>query len=193
MRQTAIFSCGEGDAWHSRNEYAKTNPIVVRELLSVKGNPQTIVEIGCGDGRYLHEMEKHYACHCIGYDPSLEAITSGTELYPELELRRGTHMSFSGLTADIFVFGFCLYLVDRHDLLRLVADTDWSLRNGSHLIIHDFDPDTPTKTPYHHKEGVFSYKMDYSKLWLANPSYRLVSKATTRDGEAVTTLQKGEW
>ena len=34
---------------------------------------------------------------------------------------------------------------------------------------------TPYKNEYKHKEGVFSYKMDYSKMFSWNPSYQLIS------------------
>lgn len=190
-RQSSAFSCGEGDAWHSRNEYAKLNPIVVRELLSIKSGPKTIVEIGCGDGRYLNEMQKHYACNCVGYDPSIEAVVSGTETYPNLYLRQENHgvLEFIPHT-DVIVFGFCLYLVDRQDLFQIVANADKALRDGGHIIIHDFEPKLPHRVPYHHKDGIWTYKMDYPALWLANPAYRYVSEAETRDGECITIIKK---
>jgi SAM-dependent methyltransferase len=193
LRQSTAFYGGEGDAWYDRNKDAVLNPIVVRELTGIKCDPQTIVEIGCSHGRYLNEMHKHYNCACIGYDPSLAAINVGKELYPSLDLRLGTARAFFGMPIDILVFGFCLYLVDRAELHSIVADADWCLRGGGYIVIHDFDPPAPQITPYHHKEGIFSYKMDYAALWLANPAYELVSKTETNEGQAITILRKGNW
>lgn len=191
-RQSSVFYGGEGDAWYDRNKDAVLNPIVVRELTSIKSSPKTIVEMGCSHGRYLYEMSKHYGdkCHYIGYDPSAAAVYNGKQLYPNLDLRLGASRAFYGLPADIIVFGFCLYLVDREDIFSIVNDADWCLSNGGHIVIHDFDPEHPHKVPYHHKDGIWSYKMDYASLWTANPVYRLLSKTTTQDGQAISVIRK---
>ena len=75
--------------------------------------------------------------------------------------------------------GFCLYLVDRSLLQRVVAEADRVLANGGLLAILDFDPDVPCARPYHHRPGLMSYKMDYAALFLANPAYVLVDKLST--------------
>lgn len=193
LRQSAAFYSGEGDAWHERNKNKPLNHIVVRALTSIDTKPETIVEVGCSNGRYLNEMQKHYGCNCIGYDPSATAVYDGKQLYPSLDLRVGTARAFYGLPTDILVFGFCLYLVDREDVHAIVADADWCLRAGGHIIIHDFDPPQPQKVPYHHKDGLFSYKMNYPWLWLANPAYELVYRTATAPGEAITIIRKGTW
>jgi len=193
MRQVATFLGGEGDAWFKRNLEAPLNPIVVNTLTSIDSKPKLIVEVGCGYGRYLNEMQKKYDCRCIGYDPSSSAIHHGKNSYPKLELHVGASESFWGLKIDIIVFGFCLYLVDRNDLFRIVGLADQCLNDGGHIVIHDFDVLHPEVIPYHHKAGVFSYKMDYPGLWLANPAYSLVSARATEKGSAITVIKKGSW
>jgi SAM-dependent methyltransferase len=194
IRQSAAFSSGEGDQYFERNKNAPMNYDLVRKLITIPCKPKTIVEIGCGYGRYLNEMQKHYHnSKCIGFDPSMEAIDYGRRRFHHIDLRVGTAGSFYGLHMDILVFGFCLYLVDRHDLFRVVDDADWCLNEKGFLVVHDFDPPTPEVVPYKHADGVYSYKMDYSKLWLANPAYELVSKTTTGEGESVTIIQKKGW
>ena len=193
IRQSAVFASGEGNEWFERNKNAPRNPIVNAVLTNLSCTPKTIVEIGCGYGRYLNEMKRRYHCTCIGFDPSTEAIDYGRRKFPHLDLRFGTAGSFYGIHMDILVFGFCLYLVDRNDLFRVVDDADWCLNENGYLIIHDFDQETPEKVPYKHADGVYSYKMDYSKLWLANPAYELVSKTPTEEGESVTIIQKKGW
>jgi hypothetical protein len=88
------------------------------------------------------------------------------------------------------MYGFCLYLCDRESLPLIVAAGDAALMDGGYLVIQDFDPDYPHKVPYHHVPGLFSYKMNYARLWLANPAYRLVRKNTFDDGTAVWVLKK---
>lgn len=191
--QLEAFASGEGDQWYERNRNAPMNVDVLKSLLTIDCIPQTIVEIGCGYGRYLHEMHRRYNCKCIGFDPSTVAIDIGRRKFPMLDLRIGTAGSFYGIHMDILVFGFCLYLVDRPDLMRVVDDADWCLNENGFLVIHDFDTKNPEKVPYKHKDGLYSYKMDYSKLWLANPAYEFVSKTPTEEGESVTIIQKKGW
>lgn len=193
MRQSAAFSAGEGDQWFERNLDAPMNGDVIRVLTTLECRPKTIVEIGCGTGRYLNAMWREYGGHCIGFDPSQQAIDYGRKKHLRLDLRVGTAGSFYGIHMDVLVFGFCLYLVDRHDLFRVVDDADWCVKDNGYIIIHDFDQATPKKVPYKHKDGLYSYKMDYSKLWLANPAYKLISKTPTEEGESVTIIQKKGW
>lgn len=193
LRQSATFMSGEGDEWFKRNFNAPINNKIVQTLTSLDVKPSNIVEVGCGYGRYLNEMFQHYRCNCIGFDPSASAIYHGRSSYPHLDLRIGTAGSFYGLSTNILVFGFCLYLVDRFDLFRIVDDADWSVKENGYIIIHDFDQEKPQAIPYEHKSGVYSYKMDYSKLWLANPAYEFISKTETAEGESITIIQKKGW
>lgn len=193
VRQSAAFSSGEGNSWFERNKNEPRNHVVNAVLTNLNCQPKTIVEIGCGYGRYLNEMQRRYHCKCIGFDPSMDAIDYGRRKFTQLDLRVGTAGSFYGIHMDILVFGFCLYLVDRCDLFRVVDDADWGLNENGYIIIHDFESQKPEVVPYKHKRGVYSYKMDYSKLWLANPAYEFVSKTPTEEGESVTIIQKKGW
>src|SRR5258708_11795718 len=95
-----------------------------------------------------------------------------------IELQAGTasKLPLESQSLDLVYFGFCLYLVDRQDLFSAVAEADRVLKNGGFLAITDFDPIHWHKRPYHHKEGIFSFKRDYSKLFTASGMYFLVAK-----------------
>ena len=77
---------------------------------------------------------------------------------------------------DLVYFGFCLYLLDRNDVLKAVAECDRVLKTGGFLAILDFDPKQRSKNPYHHKPGMFSYKNSYSDFFTAGGHYYLVAK-----------------
>lgn len=186
---------GEAEAWLKRNETVlppRKDPVgTVISLHSII--PDNVLEIGCSNGWRLDELSEKYGCNVFGIDPKeskLPWITTGTA--EKLPYKDGTF--------DLVIYGFCLYLVDRDDLFKVVMEGDRVLADGGHLIIHDFSPEYPHKRPYEHCEGVYSYKMNYENLWLANPSYRMIY--STRHGsdnddyESVCMLKKdvgGGW
>jgi SAM-dependent methyltransferase len=193
MSQEDVFWNGEGDQWHIRNKDALFKPLVVAPILQLKlPNKPKIIEIGCGDGFYISLFQKSFHADAIGIDPSAMAIMAAKKEHPNVTFVRGNVHNVLE-PADLIIFGFCLYLVDRESLFEVVSNADYALKEGGYLVIHDFDPSFPRAVPYHHKEGVWSYKMDYPALWLANPAYQMISKTKTAEGEAVTILRKGSW
>lgn len=195
INQTEQFLNGEGDNWYERNKHAKPNPIVLDAILALPTRPARYMEVGCGNGRYIGELHRRIGGRVYGVDPSAKAIAAAREAYPNVIFNRGD--VFTGLTLgcplDLVVFGFCLYIANRHDLFEIAAETDEALDRGGYIAIHDFLPERPEKVPYKHVNGMFSYKMDYASLWLANPAYREVSCTPTAPGEAIKIIQKVGW
>jgi len=191
-KQENIFLKSEGDAWHRRNiDKPRKIPILGGALPLLPIPPKRVVEFGCGYGLNIGFIQMGYECDAVGIDPSQEAIASARKDYPAVKFIQGTaSYRFLLREYDLVIYGFCLYLCDRESLSQVVSAGDNALKDGGHLIIHDFDPEYPHRVPYHHVDGLFSYKMDYSKLWLTNPAYSLVSKSVIGDGTAVWVLKK---
>lgn len=208
--QRDVFLAGEGDAYERRNVSAPGFAPLVDELAGLLSAGDVVLEVGCGAGQNLVELERRVpGIVCHGVDPSKDAIDRGIQRSPHHDLRVGTSdlLPFDH-QFDAIVFGFCLYLVDRPLLHKTVAEADRLLRgresNGKgFLVIVDFDATIPHRRPYRHSALVQTYKMDYSQLFLADPAYRLVSKTafdhgrfevgwaeTTEDRVAIWTLAK---
>ena len=83
-------------------------------------------------------------------------------------------MHFGNASFDTIIFGFCLYLCDRKDLFKIAYEADRCLQNEGTIILLDFKPPFPYKNKYSHLEGIYSYKMDYSKMFNWNPAYNEV-------------------
>lgn len=189
--QEIEFANGEANAWYHRNKHKHRKDEVLPIIKSLGIIPDNVKEYGCADGWRLEGIRSHFQCACRGVDPSPDAILQGKRKYPFLELSCGSAASTNyHAGCDLIIYGFCLYVCDRNSLHGIVRIGDEALLEEGHLIIHDFDPDHPHKVPYHHVDGLFSYKMDYSKLWLANPAYTLVHKEVIPDGTAVWVLRK---
>ena len=194
-KQETEFYDGEGDAWLIRNraKVGSSDP-VQSAIATLNITPKKVMEIGCSNGWRLAQINTKFPnALCFGIDPSSSAVAEGKKDY-SLALAVGTANTslkrMCGGRCDLVIYGFCLYLASRPSLFRIAMVGDDITANDGYIIIHDFDPGYPHKVPYHHVPGLFSYKMDYSKLWLANPAYSLVSKTVIGDGTAVWVLKK---
>ena len=136
---------------------------------------EKVLEIGCGDGKNLAFFTSYASLSCAGIDPSAMAIEKGKELHPYFDLQVGTadSLPFADQTFDMVLFGFCLYLADREDLVKIVFEADRVLKNDAKLGILDFAPPYPIKKDYSHLEGVKTFKLDYASLFLSFPHYSL--------------------
>lgn len=182
--QKQTFLSYEGDQWFERNRAViLENPITTidTELIGKflhAGN--RVLEIGCCSGTKLNLYHEKVPGYYFGIDPSKKAIQLGTERFPHLQLHTATAdaLPFADRFFDVVIFGFCLYLIDRPLLSRVVYEADRVLKNRGFLAITDFDVVTPTKRRYHHISDpeIFSYKMDYPRLFLAFPDYSVAEK-----------------
>lgn len=178
IEQKIIFAKSEGDQWFNRNKQAYNLPEhaddeIVKLIKDIELHPQKVLEIGCSSGKRLSLIEKVFNAQCSGIDPSVQAIESGKKAFPTLSLSACTAdlLPFKNNSFDTIIFGFCLYLCDRKDLFKIAYEADRCLEDNGVIIIKDFYPPFPYKNQYSHCENVFSYKMDYSKMFTWNPAY----------------------
>jgi ubiquinone/menaquinone biosynthesis C-methylase UbiE len=183
VSQKDAFLNSEGDNWFERNlpTYDANKDLIPNQIQFMMKYIQPdhkVLEIGCATGRNLALIHSQIGCECYGIDPSKKAIEYGIENYPDLTLSVGTsdRLEFPQETFDFVLFGFCLYLVDRRFIMASIAEGDRVLKDKGFLGIIDFDAKVAKKRPYKHYEGIFSYKMDYSALFLAYPQYSMADK-----------------
>src|SRR5215475_2558840 len=194
MSQSDKFMDGEGDAWlrRNRNKLPRENDPVIYAIGSSGIKPKNILEIGCSNGWRLNKMKKLWGCNVCGIEPSMEAVEEANQ--SGLEVTQGTadnlDITFLFTTFDVIICGFFLYVTDPEDLFKIVSETDRLLEDRGYLVIHDFEPIAPYRTPYKHREGLWSYHMDHPALWLAHPWYSTVSSRTEANGTTVTILRK---
>jgi SAM-dependent methyltransferase len=181
MTQDAVFLAGEGDAWFQRNQdVLGVNPEADWPLRMIKRNgihPKQAYEIGCANGWRLAIIQDRYGASVAGCDPSLEAITDGQRRWPEVSLQTSPAHQLISTTprgwADLVIVYFVLHWVSRETLFSTLAAVDRILAEGGHLVLGDFLPSAPTKMPYHHRDGVWTYKLNYSRLFLDTGCYQI--------------------
>jgi SAM-dependent methyltransferase len=175
----------EGDKYFERNRSGLTEMSpgkrqlierITHHLGSIKATQ--VLEIGCASGENLAALNSLRPIEGFGIEPSRAAVRVGNESYPHFNLQVGTadDLPFDDGSMEFVWFAFCLYLVDRPLLHRVVAEADRVLKDGGIIAIHDFDPDVPCVRAYSHHSGLSSYKMNYPGLFLSDPAYSLVEK-----------------
>lgn len=183
--QRDVFIAQEANNFFGRNKVGLASASHVKSLVTERiahhiapDRTARVLEVGCASGGNLAALHDRASVDCFGIDPSGDAVHAGMQTYPNFDLQVGSadNMPFATGSMDVVWFGFCLYLVDRSLLHRVVSEADRIVRDGGLLVIHDFDPIAPCVRPYKHVEGVNSYKMDYSALFLSDPAYSLVEK-----------------
>lgn len=189
MLQKDIFLSNEGNKYLERNKavYLNEGNLEGNELFMacdkyIKDDFR-ILEIGCCNGINLNYYSKTKSVELYGIDPSDEAIEMGKSQYPKINLNVGTadKLDFEDGYFDMVIFGFCLYLVDRNLLFKSISEADRVLKNKGFLCIVDFDVNIPKKNAYRHFKNVYSYKLDYSKLFTCYPEYTLIEKFTKKN------------
>jgi ubiquinone/menaquinone biosynthesis C-methylase UbiE len=178
MDQKEIFSAIEGDKYYGRNKnklVCSRDEHIIPAIAQLELYPKKILEIGCSNGWRLKLLNKIYKSDCWGIDPSLEAIREGEKEFNEVSLVKGTAdtLPYDNEMFDMVIYGFCLYLCDRSDLFKIAYEADRVLMDLGHIVIYDFHPPFEYKNNYAHCKGLYSYKMNYSNLFLWNPAYTL--------------------
>jgi SAM-dependent methyltransferase len=199
-KQEDIFAEGEGDAWFNRNfwkmqdEEAHDPVFAIMKQSVLPSHGRGVLEFGCSNGWRLENLRNYYGWECCGLDPSAVAISNGQARFPNIHIDRGTVTGhpYQANAFSLIIYGFCLYVCDPEEHFEIATQGNNILQDGGYIIIHDFDPEFPHSVPNKHVDGLLTYKMDWSQLWLANPAYKLVAKNAMPDGTAVWLLKKDQ-
>jgi len=190
-KENQTFKSKEGDAWFERNiadikiKAPDNDPIFlsIKTLLKKMGRDGykdcNILEVGCSSG-YRLEWMKNEGANVTGFDPSKRAISYGIDTYNmnSSELFAMNAREFfeqNSKTFEIVLFSHCLYLLPPSDLPIIVSGCMDNLDVGGFICIYDFDSPAQ-RQKYHHAENIWSYKMEYDKLFTSFPQMKLISK-----------------
>ena len=185
IEQKKQFLASEADAYFRRNEnklievaQEPSADLTLSVISQLKLKPSSVLEIGACNGWRLNAINEIYGANVTGIEPSVAAIEDGEKRYPNVNLTQGTADEFLFETDefDLVIFGFCLYLCDPSDLFKIANNVDRVLQDKSWLIILDFIPPRPYRNLYHHLQGLYSYKMDYSQIFMGHPAYQLMTR-----------------
>ena len=190
-KQNKIFFNSEGDEYFKRNIRSESNhkidsdiPIKILELYNI--SPKKVLEIGCFNGFRLNWIKEKFRCECYGIEPSKLAVEEGLKKFNGIKITRGvfSEVPFED-KFDLIIINFVFHWIDRDLLAKCISEVERLLLPGGFLLIGDFFPDYPQKNRYTHIEEkeVWTYKQDYSKLFLALENYSLIALLTSSFSE----------
>ena len=193
MKQKYLFLESEGDRWFERNRdgmvKASDADVVTTAITGLNLNPKRVLEVGCSNGWRLALLRDLLGCEIMGVEPSREAAIDAAARRVPVVQATASSLAVS-VPFDLVIYGFCLYLTDPADWLRIAAEGDGVLAPGGHMIVHDFyGHSNAIARRYEHRDGVLSYHFDFAGLWLAHPLYNLVGRTVTGD-QMVTVMKK---
>ena len=185
-----------GDDYFYRNKDKIIN--FKKELLSktilenLNNKIVNVLEVGCGNASRLFYLSKIYKkINFFGVDPSSAALRN-----QKIFLKKATadRLPFKKNFFDIIIYGFCLYLTDSKDLIKIVFEADRVLKKNGIIVILDFYSKKIKYRRFLHKKGHYVRKMDYSKIFPWSPNYKMLSfkkkKYEKKDYTAVISLKK---
>jgi ubiquinone/menaquinone biosynthesis C-methylase UbiE len=186
-----------GDDYFYRNKNKIIN--FKNELLSkvilnnLNNKIVNVLEVGCSDGsRLLYLSKKYKKINFFGVDPSSVALKNKNSFF--YKKATADKLPFKKSFFDIIIYGFCLYLTDNQDLIKIVYEADRVLKKNGIIIILDFYQKKIEYRKFSHQRGHYVRKMDCSKLFSWSPNYKVLNikkeKYEKKDYTAVISLKK---
>lgn len=185
--QDRLFSESEADAYFDRRQISsRSNSERLKHdlpLILIKKSKivfENVAEVGAYDGFRLAHLNKHYGCKATAFEPSRKAIEKGRDENPSVtffqrcasNLEEAQDSEF-----DLIIVDFVFHWIDRSTLLKSVAEIDRVLAENGHLIIGDFDVDSPAKQKYHHlpDDDIWTYKQKYDEIFTSTRCFELLA------------------
>ncbi len=182
-KQKKIFLKFEANNFYKRNIKRLSNVnyekhqifIELKNYLKKNKKKINLLEVGCCDAGLINYISKNFKnTKCNGIDPSLLAINSKKNLDLNLKVSTADDLPFKNSSFDILIYNFCLYLSDDEDLFNIIYEANRVVKKNGLLFIYDFYHKNTKYVKYIHRKGIYSRKMDYSKLFLWHPKYELI-------------------
>jgi ubiquinone/menaquinone biosynthesis C-methylase UbiE len=117
---------------HGYAKYRRIDRAAVEKLIVASGisSASRVLEIGCGTGNYIAEIQKRIGCECSGVDPSPEMIAQARQGNARIAYSIGPAEQL-GLPEGAFHFAFSV------DVIHHVADRAAYFREASRVLSVD--------------------------------------------------------
>lgn len=104
------------------------------ELIAKHLARKSVLEIGCGQGRFIASLARDRGCRCVGIDASDEMIKAAAKRNPgpEYHVMDGADLKFADRSFDVVVFEYVL-----HHVKNLDKTIEEAKRVGKKVIFYE--------------------------------------------------------
>jgi ubiquinone/menaquinone biosynthesis C-methylase UbiE len=140
----------------------------------------SVLDVGCGNGTFLRDYVDYYEADTgVGIEPSAEAISLLSDKWSDDKRLRfktaSAHkLPFDNDSFDLVTIWGVLCWVGRNEYLQALGELCRVTRK--YLCIMDFVASEDYRVTYHHKEDMFTYKMDFETPVLASGIMRSIGE-----------------
>lgn len=175
--QEDAFVNSEADAWYDRNKSEIMQPVPkehkVIKAISESCMPHSgyFIDLGGGWGKVAAGINNLYPdWQGTGLEPSKKAIKAGSVAFPSLKFICGSLTQPKDMPSELYDLAIICGVftwIDRSLLSQAVANIDSLVKPGGYIIVSDFYTPFPRANKYHHQDGLFTFKQDYSLPFLS--------------------------
>lgn len=170
--QEKLFIEEQADAYFDRNftkdiqAASKEHKII--QLIKTIDLPKTgnLIDLGGAAGSVAAGIIKIFPdWKGTVLEPSQKATKAGSKIFPWIDFICGSVAKKKDMPNKVFdlaIISMVFSWIDRGLLSQAIANIDSLVKPSGHIIIRDFYTPFPRANNYHHKDGIFTYKQDYT-------------------------------
>ena len=189
--QEDIFIKHEADAFYERNFSRLSVPVpqnhnVIKSIKNIKlPKSASFIDLGGGSGAVTAGIKKSQpSWKGTVLEPSRKATKLGSKIFPWINFVNGSITKKKDMpkkTYDLAIISMVFSWIDRSLLSQAIANVDNLVKPEGYILIHDFYTPFARANSYHHKEGLFTYKQDYTQPFLSLNTYTEVFRNLGKD------------
>lgn len=159
----------EAESLRYVKSYLDSPATVIADLLEPLKEQKiaSICDIGCGNGKNLVLLSELFGCAGVGIEPSVDAVTLLKAAHgstPKLSFERAFahRLPFPSDRFDLVVCWSVLHWIGRNEYLQSLGEMVRVTRRF--LLVMDFVASEDYRTPYAHRNGFYTYKMNFDSV-----------------------------
>ena len=186
--QTRVFQESESFRYFSAREGFEIPTLKEEDFVALPAHINSVLDVGCGTAVNLAHVADLFATQqAVGVEPNQRTVEALRTRYSD-DRRLSFHtasahrLPFDTDSFDLVICWSVLHWVGRDNYLQALGELIRVTR--SWLLVMDFVGAEPFRVPYHHHNGVYTYKMDFTKPLLSSGILELVDERRWWEPEA---------
>ena len=186
--QTRVFQESESFRYFNSREGFEIPTLKREDLVALPAHVDSVLDVGCGTAVNLaHVTDLLGAQQAVGIEPNkhtVEALRTSHSEDPRLSFRTASahRLPFDTDSFDLVICWSVLHWVGRDNYLQALGELTRVTKTW--LLVMDFVGAKPFRVPYHHHNGVYTYKMVFTEPLLSSGILELVDERRWWEPEA---------